>query len=88
MCTYLEFTIRFVEEDYSAQESEMLHISIMATECFSNIVNPIGIRVTTLTVDDSVLLGNPLIIPPPSSSFSPNLAGKKDIILSCIQHTM
>ena len=72
---HTEFSVGFGEVDYRAIESESAVISVILLNPSLRIADPIGIQITTLTEADSVALGNPLIVPPPDSPFSPNLAG-------------
>ena len=73
-----EFAIRFTEIDWDVIESDEsvgIEIEAFFGQNFILPLNPFTVRVTPITMADSLTLGN-LVTPPISSLFSPNLAGK------------
>lgn len=77
---FSEFTIGLAELDWNVIESEEsvgIEIEILSDQNFISLLNSFTVRITPMTVADSIALGN-LVIPLASSQFSPNLAGKNN----------
>lgn len=89
--TIPEFSFGFDYADYSAHESEEMTEGVTVVFLDNSnpeVAAPIGITLTTLTFEDSIQFGNPHVIPPPDTSFSPNLAGKLFICQSGVMQEL